>query len=266
MCFARSRIGFQRGQRVVQPQVRRAHTRAPRARAWRFVTHTIRPTTRMASSKPKWYGAVGGRDAPLAIYRTWAECHRAVTCVPGARFKAFATEEACRAWLDPIAEVPPPSMSPSPSPSPTAAAAVTPSHVVYTDGGCEGNGTDHARAGSGVYCGGELNDPKNLSIRLPGPHQTNNRAELFAALLGVLSAPAADEDDGQQWVIRTDSQYTINSATLWQEAPGRPNWDLIHLLRTALADRPHVRLEYVRGHQGEYGNECADQLAACALK
>jgi ribonuclease HI len=50
--------------------------------------------------------------------------------------------------------------------------------IVYTDGACKGNGkTADAIAGVGAYFG--PNDPRNISEPLPGPKQTNQRAELM---------------------------------------------------------------------------------------
>ncbi|KAK0452738.1 uncharacterized protein EV420DRAFT_1223420, partial [Desarmillaria tabescens] len=50
--------------------------------------------------------------------------------------------------------------------------------VAYTDGSAYNNGTAEARAGAGVWFGD--NDERNISIRLPGPHQTNNSGEIRA--------------------------------------------------------------------------------------
>lgn len=54
--------------------------------------------------------------------------------------------------------------------------------VVYTDGCCFQNGYYGAQAGIGVFWGdwGYAED-RNLSERLPGSEQTNNRAELWVS-------------------------------------------------------------------------------------
>jgi ribonuclease HI len=56
---------------------------------------------------------------------------------------------------------------------------------IWTDGACRANGTRRAKAGYGVYFGPK--DPRNLSEKLDGPVQTNNRAEL-TVLFTLLSA------------------------------------------------------------------------------
>ncbi|KAF9899292.1 hypothetical protein BX616_003120 [Lobosporangium transversale] len=48
--------------------------------------------------------------------------------------------------------------------------------VAYTDGSSLGNGKSNSRAGVGVFFG--VNDPRNVSERLDGDLQTNQRAEL----------------------------------------------------------------------------------------
>ncbi|KAJ3009913.1 UNVERIFIED_CONTAM: Ribonuclease H1, partial [Siphonaria sp. JEL0065] len=49
--------------------------------------------------------------------------------------------------------------------------------TIYTDGACGGNGKRNARGGIGVFFG--EGDTRNISEPLPGPVQTNNRAELL---------------------------------------------------------------------------------------
>ena len=81
---------------------------------------------------------------------------------------------------------------------------------VYTDGASSSNGRATAAAGWGVYWP-ESKDPTsdqvnlNESRRLPGPLQTNNRAELMAIIRAVQLCP----DPHAQLVIYTDSQYCI---------------------------------------------------------
>ena len=59
--------------------------------------------------------------------------------------------------------------------------------VVYTDGSCINNGTEEARAGSGVWYGGL--DLRNVAIHVPGKKQLNQVGELVAILHAVKTAP-----------------------------------------------------------------------------
>jgi len=55
--------------------------------------------------------------------------------------------------------------------------------IVYTDGSALGNGQAGARAGLGVYYGyGGKAEASNISERVPGDTQTNNRGELLVSL------------------------------------------------------------------------------------
>lgn len=49
--------------------------------------------------------------------------------------------------------------------------------IIYTDGACRKNGKLGSQGGIGVYFG--ENDIRNISEKLPGPIQTNQRAELY---------------------------------------------------------------------------------------
>ena len=203
------------------------------------------------------------KKAGLAfIYPTWPMASAAVKGAKQCKFKKFATQEDCFKWLG----VPKESVtvvSPCVTPLPPLP------DTIYSDGGCVENGTPQAIAGMGIYFGHQ--HPDNVALPLPGPNPSNNRAELMAALWAVLST-----DRTHATTIATDSQYTINAATKWcpqwltnPEFDGwskSNNWDLIHLLYTALLDRPLATLKYIPGHSGHAGNEAADQLATQAIK
>jgi hypothetical protein len=75
--------------------------------------------------------------------------------------------------------------------------------VVYIDGSCRGNGTRLARGGYGVFFG--AGDPRNQSRALPGAPQTNQRAEIAAAVAALRAVPPAEDV-----VLNTDSAYVMN--------------------------------------------------------
>lgn len=137
--------------------------------------------------------------------------------------------------------------------------------VVYTDGGCTKNGHKGARAGIGVYWGPE--NTRNVSERLQG-EQTNQRAEIMAA---VKALETAKEMGYKTLEIRTDSNYTIKGATDWCRRWKKNGWKTINgtdvknkvefQKLTKLCDEIDVKWTHVRGHQGNMGNEAADELA-----
>ncbi|CAH7675925.1 ribonuclease H-like domain-containing protein, partial [Phakopsora pachyrhizi] len=139
---------------------------------------------------------------------------------------------------------------------------------VYCDGACSGNGRKGVQtpAGSGVWW-------QDTAKRLPGPAQSNNRAELYAIWLALQSDP----DPNSKMEILTDSQYSINCFGKWlpkwlsnnyKKSSGEPveNQDLIEAIRLKLEFRDRLNprgvvFTYVKGHSGDYGNTQADKLA-----
>ena len=150
---------------------------------------------------------------------------------------------------------------------------------IYTDGACSSNGTTAGRAGIGIFHA--TNDSRNVSARLPGMHQTNQRAELFAVLkaLEQLYHQILDRTQSptsRRVVIRTDSNYVIQAITDWSQRWERNGWrsksgkpvvskDLFQRARGMLSTLEEkgvvVGFEHVRGHSGVWGNEQADRLA-----
>lgn len=155
------------------------------------------------------------------------------------------------------------------APTPPKAATTSKAISVYCDGAASNNGRAGSAAGYGVWFAdeGELSQ-LNESKRLPGEVQTNNRAELTAAIRAIQLAPR-----DVPLTIHTDSQYTIETVTNWITNWRRRNWhtasgadvqnrDLIRRLDKEINDRPvKPVLKYVKGHAGNYGNEMADRLA-----
>ncbi|KAM0792300.1 hypothetical protein ACM66B_004988 [Microbotryomycetes sp. NB124-2] len=163
----------------------------------------------------------------------------------------------------------------------TRASTSRPGRTVYCDGSSRGNGQHGATAGIGVYWGHEQAD-LNLSERLPGTMQTNNRAEIYAVARILETDPTPD----LPLTICTDSQYTISIFSEWvpgwrrkgwRTSSGKPvlNVDLIRYVLALLALRApseprcndsnhltsNVTLVKVKAHVGIEGNEQADRLA-----
>ena len=132
--------------------------------------------------------------------------------------------------------------------------------TIYTDGACKGN------PGPGGW-GAWLSTGSHEKELWGGEAlTTNNRMELTAVIeaLSALKRPS-------EVVIYTDSQYVRQGITTWihnwkqrgwKTADHKPvkNVDLWQRL-DALAAAHKVEWRWVRGHDGDPGNERADSLA-----
>ena len=81
---------------------------------------------------------------------------------------------------------------------------------VFVDGACRNNGQENPQGGCGVYWGEE--SPLNISECLIGEKQTNNRAELTAAIIALAQAKHQQIHNIQ---ITTDSKYVKEGITKW---------------------------------------------------
>lgn len=149
---------------------------------------------------------------------------------------------------------------------------------IYTDGACLANGTLGGRAGIGVFY--DVNDPRNISTRLPGPHQTNQRAELYA-VLKALESLHTQPPCVRNVVIFTDSKYVVKGLTVWATKWEQEGWKTLKnkqvvsmdlfkrardMISTLNANGLTVKFIHVPGHSGIWGNEQADRLAVAGAQ
>ncbi len=146
---------------------------------------------------------------------------------------------------------------------------------VYTDGSSINNGKAGARAGVGVYFGEK--DERNISTRLEGDIQTNNRAELTAILLALEIIISTEKYTEQEIMIFSDSDYSIKAITVWIHNWIKNNWktankqpvknrDIIENIYKLVDTIPKLKFIHVRAHTGKtdedsIGNDFADKLA-----
>lgn len=139
-------------------------------------------------------------------------------------------------------------------------------YTAYVDGACINNGKANARGGWGAL----LRNPQGATLEIAGPldgeRQTNQRAELTAAVMALkaVSKPAqVDLISDSQYVVKGINEWIAGwKARGWKTASKKPveNVDLWlevdHLLGVH-----QVSASWVKGHSGHPGNERANTLA-----
>ncbi len=131
---------------------------------------------------------------------------------------------------------------------------------IWTDGACSGN------PGPGGW--GVLMKWNGHEKELYGgePQTTNNRMELMAAIEALNALK-----NGESVILHTDSTYVKDGLTKWIHGWKRNGWktaakkpvknqDLWQALDDACG-RHKVDWRWVKGHDGDEGNERADELA-----
>ncbi len=137
----------------------------------------------------------------------------------------------------------------------------TPDVIAYTDGGCRGN------PGPGAWAFLLIDPTTGKALERTGGERqtTNNRMELLA----VIEALKALRGARKRVRLMSDSQYVINSVTKWMAGWKAKGWkrkegelknvDLLKQL-DELVTLHDIEWRWVRGHDGEPGNERVDAL------
>lgn len=111
---------------------------------------------------------------------------------------------------------------------------------------------------------------RNVSERLQGELQTNQRAELTAILRALQKVPV-DQDIR----IFSDSQYSIKCVAEWYKRWEQNGWktdkgpvknkDLVEAIRAVIDEREELGtntyFRWIKGHADDPGNIAADELA-----
>ncbi|KAJ2992085.1 hypothetical protein NUW58_g2288 [Xylaria curta] len=118
--------------------------------------------------------------------------------------------------------------------------------------------------------------PSNVSERLQGETQTNQRAELTAVVRALELTKKIPKIR-----IFTDSKYTIDCSINWYKAWQRNGWkkpngddvlnqDLVKRIRVLIDERTNhgfdTLFQWVKGHSANAGNIAADRLAVAGAK
>jgi ribonuclease HI len=131
--------------------------------------------------------------------------------------------------------------------------------LIYTDGGYS---IPRAKGGYGVVVvfNGEVENTISQEVN----NETSQRAELLGFLAGLNQA-FRFTSSGYKVVIRTDSKYCYMGYNSWvkkwikedfKKRSNRDLWEKIDKFRSEF-----LRVEWVKGHDGDIYNEMADELA-----
>lgn len=131
---------------------------------------------------------------------------------------------------------------------------------IYTDGACRGN------PGPGGWGASLRYNGQQKDLFGSEAESTNNRMELMAVIqaLESLTRPSTV-------IIYTDSKYVLEGMTKWMANWKKRGWKTsakkpvknVELWQRldAVVQVNEVSWQWVKGHTGDEGNECADALA-----
>ena len=131
---------------------------------------------------------------------------------------------------------------------------------VYIDGSSKGN---PGPGGAGIVIKKAVTEDLLSAHGIPLGHVTNNQAE-FLALKHALTGIKTRDFSEQPIKILTDSQLVVGIFS--QNWKARANLELVVEIRSLVKDFPQLTFAYVRGHNGNPGNELADSLAQTAAE
>tara|TARA_Y100000052_G_scaffold24650_1_gene27370 strand:+ start:7371 stop:7850 length:480 start_codon:yes stop_codon:yes gene_type:complete len=132
---------------------------------------------------------------------------------------------------------------------------------IWTDGACSGN---PGPGGWGVLF---VSGSHRKELFGGEAETTNNRMELMAAIMALETVKP-----GNDITLYTDSTYVKDGLNKWIHGWKRNGWktaakkpvknsDLWMRLDAAAAQHPNLEWRWVKGHDGDEGNEKADSLA-----
>jgi ribonuclease HI len=126
---------------------------------------------------------------------------------------------------------------------------------VYIDGSSKGN---PGPGGAGIVIRDKAIQDTLGIHGIPLGYVTNNQAE-FLALKHALAELKTRGLSREPISILTDSQLVVG--IFFQNWKAKANLELVVEIRDLVKDFPQLTFAYVRGHNGNPGNELADSLA-----
>jgi ribonuclease HI len=137
---------------------------------------------------------------------------------------------------------------------------------VFTDGSCEGN------PGPGGWGFVWVEDDRIVAEKSGfAANTTNNRMELTALIAALHALP-----DDCRTTVYSDSQLCVNTINEWAAGWEKRGWrrksgpianlELVRELYDLAKRHPHVKLAWIKAHDGSRWNEYADALATSFMR
>jgi ribonuclease HI len=125
----------------------------------------------------------------------------------------------------------------------------------YIDGSSKGN---PGPGGAGIVLTDASTQKILGTLGIPLGYVTNNQAEFLALKHALLELQRRGLSEHLNKIL-TDSQLVVGIFS--QSWRARANLELVMEIRDLLKEFPQLTFAYVRGHNGNQGNELADSLA-----
>jgi ribonuclease HI len=145
---------------------------------------------------------------------------------------------------------------------------------LYTDGSCSGNGAKENFGGYGVVV--TFNDKIVKLYKQGKQNTTNNEMELQAIYEAIKIAKILSQNKNEEIVIYSDSAYCVNTINNWMYTWASNGWIkktdkkppenliLIKNIYELMQFERKIKVEKIKGHNGDVFNEKADELATSA--
>lgn len=136
--------------------------------------------------------------------------------------------------------------------------------IIYTDGACSGN------PGPGGVAYVILDESDLVAAQYAtGFHRTtNNRMEIFAAIMALQMAPTYLDRKTEKIVIRTDSSIVVGCTMQgWKRKANQDLWERLDIAEQMIReDFPNIKINFekVNGHADDRYNNLVDELAVKA--
>ena len=243
-----------------------------------------------------WKSGEAFRDGFPCVFDNWDDCRPVVDGAKGLKYKKFSTLDDCatylgvplprlQAHLDGDASPPPPAKATSDkyaqgwTGEAFSGGAISKEGIdIYTDGGCDNNGTKDAAGGFGVVI---LRGGKTIhEMGLPMPFEfgvlpTNIRAELHgvkAALTWMLMSDTVKSAANVTLHVDLKHIMAVLGTPIVISDSSKKNTQLENEVRQLLQwlktvmHSASVSVVHVKGHSGDPHNERADMLATIGKK